>query len=79
MSRESAVTALATSVAAAFGAAAVAAALAFVTGGTQRFAAHVHHPGSVIPAFAYLGGALESMRSEIEDGLKQAVLDALGV
>ncbi len=54
-------------------------ALVFVTGGTQGFAAHVHHPGSVIPAFAYLGGALEAMRSEIEDGLKQAVLDALAV
>jgi phage gpG-like protein len=52
--------------------------LAFFTGGTQRFARIVHHPGSVIRAFAYMGSALDDLESEIEGGLKDAVLDALG-
>ncbi len=53
-------------------------ALAFFTGGTQRFAKIVHHPGSVIRAFAYMGSALDDLQDEIEGGLKDAVLDALG-
>ena len=50
-------------------------ALAFAGG----FAARVHHPGSVIPARAPLGGALEALRDEIAGGLKDAVRAALGV
>ncbi len=53
-------------------------ALAFTVGGTQRFARIVHHPGSLIRAFAYMGSALDDLESEIEGGLKDAVLDALG-
>lgn len=52
-------------------------ALAFVVGGAQRFARIVHHPGSVIRAFAYMGSALDDLEGEIEDGLKDAVLEAL--
>lgn len=53
-------------------------ALAFVASGAQRFAKIVHHPGSVIRAFAYMGSALDDLQDEIEGGLKDAVLDALG-
>ncbi len=53
-------------------------ALAFVAGGARRFARIVHHPGSVIRAFAYMGSALDDLESEIEGGLKDAVLEALG-
>ena len=53
-------------------------ALAFAGAGGTMFARRVHHPGSVIPAHAYLGGALEALRDEITGGLKQAVHDALG-
>ena len=53
-------------------------ALAFVTGGAQRFARIVHHPGSVIRAFAYMGSALDDLESEIEGGLKDTVLNSLG-
>jgi len=53
-------------------------ALAFVTGGAQRFAKIVHHPGSTIRAFAFMGSALDALQDEIETGLKAAVLEALG-
>lgn len=53
-------------------------ALAFMAGGALRFARMVHHPGSQIRAFAYMGGALDALGDEIEGGLKDAVLDALG-
>lgn len=53
-------------------------ALALVTGGAQRFAKIVHHPGSTIRAFAFMGSALDDLQDEIETGLKAAVLEALG-
>lgn len=53
-------------------------ALAFRAGGDFVFAKHVNHPGSNIPARSYLGSSLAEMGNEIESGLKQAVLDALG-
>ena len=43
----------------------------------EVFAAHVHHPGSNIPARSYLGSALEAMAEEIEAALQQAALDIL--
>jgi len=52
-------------------------ALAFSAGGGQAFARRAHHPGSVLPARSYLGGALTDMRDEIEAGFKQAVLQSL--
>ena len=39
--------------------------LAFLIGGATRFARSVQHPGSTLPARAYLGTALEDMRDEI--------------
>ncbi len=48
-------------------------ALAFAAG----FAARVHHPGSVIPARAPLGSALDALRDEITGGFKDAVRAAL--
>jgi phage gpG-like protein len=53
-------------------------ALAFMAGGALRFARLVHHPGSQIRAFAYMGSALDDLQDDIEGGLKDAVLDALG-
>ena len=53
-------------------------ALAFIASGAQRFARIVHHPGSAIRAFAYMGSALDDLQDDIENGLKEAVLDALG-
>lgn len=53
-------------------------ALAFITGGTQRFAKLVHHPGSTIKAYSYMGGSLDELEDEITSGLKEAVLEALG-
>ena len=52
-------------------------ALAFVAGGAERFAKIVHHPGSTIRAFAYMGSALDDLQNAIESGLKAAVLEAL--
>jgi phage gpG-like protein len=52
-------------------------ALAFVSAGGELFAKSVHHPGSLIPAHAYLGQALADMQDAIETDLKQSVLDAL--
>ncbi|MHB8885815.1 MAG: hypothetical protein ACYC5H_12210 [Methylovirgula sp.] len=54
-------------------------ALAFIVGGEQRFAKVVHHPGSMIQAYGYMGGALEGLEDAIRSGLKDAVLEALGV
>jgi phage gpG-like protein len=53
-------------------------ALTFMAGGALRFARLVHHPGSTIRAFAYMGSALDELQDDIEGGLKDAVLDALG-
>jgi len=53
-------------------------ALAFMTGGGERFAKRVHHPGSLIPAFAYMGSALDALQDEITSGLKEAVIATLG-
>ena len=49
-------------------------ALAFAGGVFAR----VHHPGSVIPARAPFGGALDALRDEIASSLKDAVRVALG-
>lgn len=53
-------------------------ALAFMAGGALRFARLVHHPGSLIRAYAYMGGALDALEDDIEGGLKDAVVEALG-
>jgi phage gpG-like protein len=53
-------------------------ALAFIAGGAQRFARLVHHPGSTIKAYNYMGGALDDLEDEMTSGLKDAVLEALG-
>jgi phage gpG-like protein len=53
-------------------------ALAFVVGGQKIFAKSVHHPGSLIRAYAYLSSSLEEAAADIEIGLKEAVLAALG-
>ena len=39
--------------------------LAFLIGGSQRFARRVEHPGSTLPARGYLSSALDDMRDEI--------------
>lgn len=52
-------------------------ALTFTSADGQIFAKSVHHPGSVIPAHAYLGRALADMQDAITTDLKQSVLDAL--
>jgi phage gpG-like protein len=52
--------------------------LAFRAGGDLVFRRRVDHPGSAIPARSYLRGSLTDMRDEIELGLKQAILEALG-
>jgi hypothetical protein len=51
--------------------------LAFAGSSGEVFAKSVHHPGSSIPAHAYLGQALASMRDVIGLDLKQSLLDAL--
>ena len=51
-------------------------ALRFASGG---FAKSAHHPGSVIPARSYLRSALADLRGELEDGVKSAIAEALGV
>ncbi|WP_158810114.1 hypothetical protein [Beijerinckia sp. L45] len=53
-------------------------ALRFAGAGGPAFAKRVHHPGSMIPARSYLGSALAELQAEIADGLKAALLDALG-
>ena len=52
-------------------------ALAFAGAGGTVFARRVRHPGSRIPARAYLGSALDALHDEIASGLKDAVLAAL--
>jgi phage gpG-like protein len=52
-------------------------ALAFAGTGGVTFAKSVHHPGSLIPAHAYLGRALADMQDAIATDLKQSVLGAL--
>ncbi len=39
--------------------------LAFFVGGAQHFARRVEHPGSTLPARAYLSSSLDEMRDEI--------------
>ena len=53
-------------------------ALAFSGAGGQAFARVVHHPGSRMPARAFLGSALDALHEEILGGLKDSVLAALG-
>jgi len=51
-------------------------ALAFVSGGAQRFARRVEHPGSLIPERSYLRSSLDDMRDEILGSLADAADDA---
>jgi phage gpG-like protein len=51
-------------------------ALAFVIGGVQRFARRVEHPGSTIPASAYLQSSLDESRDQIVAELSGAVQEA---
>ena len=50
--------------------------LAFLAGGMQRFARSVNHPGSTLPARAYLHTSLEEARDEIVDALSTAATEA---
>ena len=51
-------------------------ALAFMSGGKLVFARKVEHPGSTIPARAYLASALHEMSGEIVDALTATALAA---
>jgi phage gpG-like protein len=51
-------------------------ALAFVAGGQLRFARRVEHPGSAIPAKAYLGSSLEEARDGIVAELSSVAQEA---
>lgn len=51
-------------------------ALAFMVGGLRRFARRVNHPGSTLPARAYLSSALEESRDDIVAELAGTVHDA---
>jgi phage gpG-like protein len=51
-------------------------ALAFVVGGATRFARRVQHPGSTIPAHAYLLASLGEQRDAIFAELTQTANDA---
>jgi len=53
-------------------------ALRFAGAGGTVFAKSVHHPGSTIPERSYIRSAIADLRADIEDGLKAAVLGALG-
>ncbi len=53
-------------------------ALAFMIGGTLRFAKSVHHPGSTIPARPYLGSALDEMSGDIVAALASATASLEG-
>jgi phage gpG-like protein len=53
-------------------------ALAFAGARGPVFGRRVHHPGSRIRAHGFLGRALDDMRTEILDGLKESVRAALG-
>lgn len=52
-------------------------ALSFMMGGKQVFAKRVNHPGSTIPERSYLRSSLADMKQEIEDGLRDAVKQAV--
>ena len=49
--------------------------LAFLMGGSLRFARSVHHPGSLIPARPYLHSAIDEMADDIVAGLASAAQD----
>jgi phage gpG-like protein len=51
-------------------------ALSFVLGGVQRFARRIEHPGSTIPASAYLQSSLDESRDQIVAELSGAVQEA---
>ena len=51
-------------------------ALAFIAGGSLRFARRVNHPGSSLPARAYLGASLEEARDEIVAALAATATEA---
>ena len=51
-------------------------ALAFLVGGAVSFARRVEHPGSNIPAHAYLGSSLEELRDEIVAELAAVATEA---
>jgi phage gpG-like protein len=51
-------------------------ALAFLTGGGPRFARRINHPGSTLPARAYLLNSLEEARDEIVGVLADAATQA---
>jgi phage gpG-like protein len=51
-------------------------ALAFIVGGGLRFARHVHHPGSTLPARGYLSSALAEQQAEIVAELTDAAAQA---
>ena len=53
-------------------------ALAFASVGGTVFARRIHHSGSVVPARAPFGNALEALRAEIGSELKRAIAGALG-
>jgi phage gpG-like protein len=51
-------------------------ALAFLAGGGIRFAHRVEHPGSTLPARAYLRSSLEEARDEIVDAFAATAKEA---
>ena len=51
-------------------------ALAFLVGGALRFARRVEHPGSTLPARAYLRSSLDELRDEIVAGLAGVATEA---
>jgi phage gpG-like protein len=53
-------------------------ALAFLMGGARVFAKSVHHPGSLIRAYAYLSGTLDEAAGDMEANLTHAIYAALG-
>ena len=52
-------------------------ALAFLMGGKMVFAKRVNHPGSRIPERSYVRSSLEEMAGQIEQGLRDAVIEGL--
>jgi phage gpG-like protein len=48
-------------------------ALAFIADGRKILAAHVHHPGSMIPPHSFMRSALDEMHGEIVGALKAVV------
>lgn len=53
-------------------------ALAFMMGGKQVFFKKVNHPGSTMPERSFLRSSLSDMKSEILEGLRQAVKEGTG-